>query len=106
MDADAGELWQQRFERLPDPFGEHFAGGIFQAGNLIEVVVIELLVKRLEDGLELGEVANPAGMGIGLTLDVDGDTEGVAVQATAFMARRHVGKPMCGFEDEFFEDFH
>ncbi|MCY1308293.1 hypothetical protein D9M71_704640 [compost metagenome] len=106
VDADTGELREQGFELLPDPFGEDFAGGVFQAGDLIEVVVVELLVERLEDGLEFGEVADPAGIGIGLTLDIDGHAEGVAVQAAALVAGRHVREPVRGFEDEFLEDFH
>ncbi|GLZ86836.1 hypothetical protein Pres01_28870 [Metapseudomonas resinovorans] len=68
--------------------------------------MIELLVERLEDCLELGEVTNPAGVGIGLAFDIDSHTERVAVKATALVASGHVRKPVRGFEYEFLENFH
>lgn len=81
MDADLGEFRQQRLELLPDPAAEVFAGGVFQAWNIVQIIVVELLVDRLEDRLDFREVADPAGMRIDLAFDVDGDTERVAVQA-------------------------
>ena len=105
MYADAGQLWQQRLEFQPDPLRQVFAGGVFQAGDIVQVVVVEALVDRFEDCLDLGEVANPAGVRIDLTLDVDGGTEGVTMQAAAFVASRHVRQEMGGFEGEFFEQF-
>jgi hypothetical protein len=67
--------------------------------------VIEALVDRFEDRLDLGEVADPAGVGIDLTLDVDGRTERVAMQTAAFVASWYVRQEMGGFEGEFFEQF-
>ncbi len=106
MDADLGEFRQQRLELLPDPAAEVFAGGVFQAWNIVQIIVVELLVDRLEDRLDFREVADPAGMRIDLAFDVDGDTERVAVQAPAFVAFGDVGQAMGGFEGEFFEEFH
>lgn len=92
MDADLGEFRQQRLELLPDPAAEVFAGGVFQAWNIVQIIVVELLVDRLEDRLDFREVADPAGMRIDLAFDVDGDTERVAVQAPAFVARKPSGR--------------
>ena len=50
--------------------------------------MVELLVDRLEDRLDLGEVANPAGIGIDLAFDIDGNAERMAMQAAAFVAFR------------------
>ena len=105
MYADAGQLRQQRLEFQPDPLGEILAGGVFQAGDIVQVVVVEALVDRFEDCLDLGKVADPAGVRVDLTLDVDGRTEGVTMQAAAFVASRHVRQEMGGFEGEFFEQF-
>ena len=105
MHADAGKLGQQRFEFLPDPLRQVLAGRVFQAGNVVQVVVVETLIDRLEDRLDLGKVANPASMRIDLALDVDGCTEGVAVQATTLVTRWDVGQEVGGFEGEFFEQF-
>lgn len=85
VDAHARQFREQGFDLLPDPLGQHFAGGVFQAGDVVQVVVVELFVDRLEDRLDLGEVANPAGIGVDLAFDMQGDAEGVAVQATAFV---------------------
>ena len=79
MDADLRQLRQQGLDLVPDPLGDHFAGGVLQARNVVQVVVVELLEDRFEDRLDLGEVTNPAGMGIDFTFDVDGNSEGVTV---------------------------
>ena len=105
MHADAGKLGQQRFEFLPDPLRQVLAGGIFQAWDVVQVVVVESFVDRLEDRLDLGEVANPASMRIDLALDIDGGAEGMAVQATTLVTRWDVGQEVGGFEGEFFEQF-
>ncbi len=39
-----------RFQPFPDPARDIFAGGVFQAGDIVQVVVIQLLVDRLETG--------------------------------------------------------
>ncbi len=49
MDANSGQFWQQRLELSKDPFGEVFAGRIFQSWNVIQVVVIESFIQGLED---------------------------------------------------------
>lgn len=103
--AHLGQLRQQRLELLPDPAAEVLAGGVFQAGNVVQVVVVELIVDRFEDLLDLREVSNPAGMRVDLTLDVDGGPERVAVQAAALVPGGHVGQAVGGFEGELFEQF-
>ena len=56
--ADLGQFRQQRLELLPDPAAEVFAGGILQAGYIVQIVVVELLVDRLED-LSLIHISEP-----------------------------------------------
>lgn len=105
-DDDAGQVGKRGMEALPDPAGEDFAGGVFEAWDVVEVIVIKLFVERTEGGVEVGEVADPAGGCADVAADVDLDTEGMAVQARAFMARGNVGELVRGFEAEFFEDVH
>lgn len=62
LDANFAELGQGRFEVLPDPLGENFGGGVFQAFDVVQVVVIETVVKGLESVFDIGEVGHPAGM--------------------------------------------
>ena len=62
--------------------------------------------ERLEDRLDFREVANPAGVRIEITAQVNRHLERVTVQASAFVAFRDVGQAVGGFEGKFFEDFH
>lgn len=103
---DAAEAFERGREAVPNPAGEDFTGGILEAGDVVEIVVVELLVEGTEGGVQVGEVANPAEGWVDLTADVDLDTERMAVQARAFVAGGHVGEAMCGLEAKFFKDFH
>jgi hypothetical protein len=53
VDADRTEFRQQWLEFGPDEFGQHFAGRVFQARNVVQIVVVQTLVQRLEDRLDL-----------------------------------------------------
>lgn len=106
MDADSTELWQQGLEFLPDPLGQDFAGRILQARDIVQIVVIQALVQRLEDRLDLREVANPAGMRVDIAREMDGNLERVAMQAPALVPFGDVGQAMGGLESEFLEYFH
>ena len=106
VDAYARQLRQQRFDLLPDPLGQHFAGWVFKAGDLVQVVVIESFVDRLEDGFDFGKVANPAGIGVHFAFDMNGYLERMAMEAATFVAGRNVREPMGGLKHEFFKQFH
>ena len=55
------QLGQAGFEPLPNPAGDILAGWIFQACDVVEIVVVQLIVEGLEGGLEVTEVHDPAG---------------------------------------------
>ena len=67
MNPDSAQFWQQRFELYPDPFRQIFTGRILQAWNVVEIVVVQAFIKRLENRFYLGKVPNPACMGINRT---------------------------------------
>lgn len=48
LDLHPSEGGHQRFGLLPDPDSQIFAGGIFQAGDVVEVMVIQALVNGFE----------------------------------------------------------
>ena len=55
-DFDAGKLREGWFQTLPNPFSQDFAGRVFKARHLVEVVMIELLeegVKGIFDVIEV-----------------------------------------------------
>ena len=94
-----------RFEFRPDPAGDVFAGGIFEAGDFVEEAVVELVFERFEEGLEFGEIHEPAGAGVDGAADGDFDAEGVAVEAGALVAWGDVGEAVGGLEVEFLGEF-
>src|SRR5690606_17996063 len=94
------------FQFPPDPAGDVFAGGVFEAFDVVEKTVVEALQDGLEHRLDIGEIHQPAAGFPGLPSDVQGHLEGVAMEAAALVARRYVGQEVGGFEAEFLEDFH
>ncbi len=106
MNADAGKLWKQRLQLVPDPFRQVLAGGVFQTGNVVQIVVIQTLVERFEDGFQLTEIPNPTSMWIHWPTYIQGNTEGVAMQPPAFVSLRYVRQTVRRLECEFFEYFH
>lgn len=77
---------------MPEPLCEVFAGRIFQARNIVEIVVVELVINRLEDRFDLRKVANPSGVRIDLSFDINGNTERVTMQTATFVALGNVGR--------------
>ncbi|MNZ66645.1 hypothetical protein D3C78_848760 [compost metagenome] len=106
MNAHLGQFWQQRLDLVPDPFGDHFAGRVFQARNVVQVIVVQLFIQRLEDRLDLGKVADPAGMRVKRAGQMQADLERVAMQAAAFVPGRDVRQAVGRFEGKFLKDFH
>lgn len=91
VNANLGELREQGLELGPDPFRQVLAGRVFKTGDVVQVVVIQSLVKRLENSFYLRKVADPTCMGVHFAFQVDRHLEGVPMQATAFMPGRYVG---------------
>ncbi len=106
MDANLAELGQERLELLPDPAREDFAGRVLKARDVIQIMVVETLVQGFEGGLYIGEIPYPAGMRVDGALDMQAYLEGMPMETPALVARRNVGQEVCGFENEFFENFH
>lgn len=79
VDADPGQFGKEGLELLPDPLRDDFAGGVFQARDFVQVVVIKLLIQWFEDGFYFRKITNPAGIRIDLAFDINGNAEGVAM---------------------------
>ena len=58
---DPREPGQRGLEAIPDPRGEVLARRVLEPLDLVEVVVVELVEQRLERGLDVAEVHDPAG---------------------------------------------
>jgi len=106
VDANGGEFRQQWLQLVPDPFRQVFAGWIVEAWNIVQIVVIEALVKRLEDCFYLGKVTYPPGVWIDIASQIDCYPERMPVQAAALVALGNVGETMGRLEGKLFENFH
>lgn len=91
---------------LPDPAGEMFTGGIGKTVDVVEVAVIQLVMNRLERGLDVGEIHNPAGRWIEWPSHVDLDSKRVTMESATFATVRNIRKELRGFKRELFKDFH
>jgi hypothetical protein len=68
--------------------------------------MVQLIIDRLELGLNIGEVHDPTdGLLHGATQVEDG-FEGMTVQAATLVAFRHMWQPVRRFESEFLENVH
>ena len=68
--------------------------------------MVEAVVGRLEGGLQLGEVHEPAEFLVDLAAHVQGDLEGVPVESRALVAGLDHRQAVSGLEREFLEDLH
>lgn len=93
-------------ETIPDPARQVLASGVLKAFDLIEVVVVEAIVERLERTRDVREIDDPARMVIDRTFDVDGHAVRVAVESGALVALRGIRKAVCCLESELLEDLH
>ena len=107
-DHDLAEQWQLRFQPFPYPHGDVFAGRVFQAGNIVEVTVIELFPKRFKGIGNVGIIHQPAKLRIAFAGDNDLGLETVAVQTAALVRRGQVRQQVRRFKLEAFPqlDFH
>ena len=101
---DPGKPGQHLFKSLPDPAREVLAGGVLESVDLVEVVVVEFGVQRLERGLDVGEVDDPTPSRIDLAADVNLDPEAMTVQSRALVIGGHEGQAVGRLERELLED--
>ena len=106
LDDDLAQARQGWLQTSPDPASEVLAGGVFQPVDFIEAMVVELVKKRLESPLEIGKIHDPAGVVSDRAGDMNFNTEGVTVHASALVVGRHIGQEMCGLDLKYLENFH
>src|ERR1700733_4087381 len=68
--------------------------------------MVDCLLDCLERRLDIRKIDHPAHAGVHGSAYVHLDSETVAVEATAFVACRHVGQKMSGLNCELLEYFH
>ncbi len=91
---------------MPDPASQVFAGGILEANDLVQVVMIELIIQRLKNLPQFGEVHHPTAVFTNIPTDVDLNVKGMPVNAGAFVASGNMGQVVSGLHLEYSEDVH
>src|SRR5947209_3452086 len=86
VDDDLAQARALRREPLPKPRGHVFDGWIFQAGNLVEIAVIEVLDQRSHRVADLRVIVKPSGRRIDLALDAHLHLEAVPVHPAALVS--------------------
>ncbi len=89
---------------LPEPGGDDFGGGGFEAGDVVEVVMVELGDDGRGHGLDISKVHHPRAIGVERADEMKDEAIGVAVEPVALVRRREVGEPVRGVEGELAED--
>src|SRR5258706_5468929 len=98
VDENGGEHREGWFEAPPNPAGEIFTGGIFEAVDSVQVVMIQLLNDRIGGGFDVAVVDEIALFFFDLALDDDFDSKRMAMQAAAFVAVGECRQIVGGFE--------
>lgn len=85
------ESWEQGLKPIPNPHRYHFAGRIFETGDVIEMVVIELLKYWQEGCLQNSKITHPPQNVVDGSGYMDLDPERVPMQPRTLVALRYVG---------------
>ena len=88
----------------PDPDSDVLARRILEAGNVIQIIVIELLLDRRKRQLDVRKVHDPSGWLRDFALNKDGDLKRVTMQSCALVSFGDVRKAVGRFECELFKD--
>ena len=102
VDEDFGEHGEARGKAAPNPAGQIFAGGVIQAGNFIEIMVVEFRQEWGKGNFEVAEILEPSGVWIDRTVDGYLNAKRMAMEAKTFMVGGRVRQPMGGFKAKLF----
>lgn len=75
-----------------------FAGGIFQAGNIIKVAMIQGFIDRLASLFDVGKIHNPAMFLSHRAGNVNRGVKRMSMKSLALMIVDHMGQTMGSFE--------
>ena len=96
-DGHPGELGQFGLQASPDPGGDHLAGGVLEAGDVVQAGVVEFGVDRCPQFVEVVVVDTDLACAE-ILVGVQDDFEAVTVHAAALVAGLHVGQTVGGLQ--------
>jgi hypothetical protein len=91
----AGQLG---LETVPNPDSQVFACGIFEATDLVQVMMVELFEQGSESFHNIGVIHDPAEMRVAFSFHDDFGAEAVTVKTAAFMVFGHMRQEMGRFK--------
>jgi hypothetical protein len=103
---NARQGWKSGLQSIPYPAGNVLAGRVFQAWNVVQIVVIQLFPQGKEGGFDVGEVHYPAGLCSYRAADMQGYLKGVAMKSAALVVGGDIRQPVGCFDRKFLEDIH
>lgn len=101
MNDNAAQSGESRGESLPQPTTEDFARRVFEAGDVVQIVVVELFEEWLPSVVDQRVVDEPACLRVDGPFDDDLHTETMTVQALTLVAFGDMRKSVCSFEADF-----
>jgi hypothetical protein len=78
--SDTIEAWNLRTEPLPNPTGNVLERRHFKPGDIVQILVIELVLYAVDGGLQVRKAHDPAEWRVRLATHCDFDGKRVAVQ--------------------------
>lgn len=84
------QLRDLRHELIPDPDGQEFRGGVFEAFDFVEEVVIEAIDDRIDGAFQIGEIDQPADGGVDRAAHGHLAAERMSVHTAALVPRRYM----------------
>lgn len=81
-------------------------GWVFQAGDIIQITVIQRLINGLAGLFDVPKIHHPAASVFDRSADVYGDVKRVPMEPFALVIIGHMRKHVSRFKSEGFEDFH
>jgi len=91
---------------FPYPLRKILAGGVLEAFNLIEAMMIELVEQGLKGPPQVGKIHHPARFLTNRATDMDFNPERVSMHAGTFVPLRDIGKPMSRFDLKYSKNIH
>lgn len=101
MHHNGRKVGQGGLEALPNPLGQHFAGGVAESFDLVQIIVIQQVHQGCKGLIQFCKILNPTGVGVHGACDMDLTEVAVAMQPPALMAFWRIGQAVGGFKANF-----
>ena len=103
---DFAQLRETRFQAVPNPGRDIFAGRVFEAGNVVKIIMIKLIEDGLESLRDIRVIHQPAERRIAVPGQCHLHFEAMPVESAAFMRLGQERQQMSRLELKRFPQFN